>query len=47
MCSTIKMKLLWKNDFENDMKFFKKFYAKLFWNSILKFNVEIQCWLRY
>ena len=30
MCSAIKMKLLKKSDFENDMKFFKKFYAKLF-----------------
>ena len=41
MCSTIKMKLLKKNDFENDIKFFKKIYAKFFENSMLKFNVEI------
>ena len=30
MYSTIKVKLLKKDNFENDMKFFKKFYAKFF-----------------
>ena len=39
MCLIIKIKLL-KIFFENDMKFFKKFYAKFFWNSMLKFNVN-------
>ena len=41
MCSTIKMKLLKKKNFENDMKSSKKNYAEFFWNSMLKFNVEI------
>ena len=39
MCSTIKIKLL-NFFFENDMKFFKKFYAKFFENSMLKFNIN-------